>query len=91
MRYSILLLLLVVGCAAAPPPARGPLDVPVDSWGEVDVAPLNSRVDEAVDAGLDWPQSALYVTLNLVGGDVETRSLALSEVANRGEAPDTHY
>ena len=89
MRYSMLLLLLVVGCGAAPPSAESPLDVPVDSWGEVDVAALNSRVDEAVDAGLDWPQSAVYVTLNLVGGDVDTRSLALSEVANRGEAPDT--
>lgn len=89
MRYSIFLLLLVVGCASPPPPAGDPLDVPVDSWGEVDVAPLNSRVDEAADAGLDWPQSALQVTLNLVGGDVDTRSLALSEVANRGEAPDT--
>jgi len=89
MRYSLLLLLVVVGCAAPPPSAGDPLDVPVDSWGEVDVAPLNSRVDEAVDAGLDWPQSALYVTLNLLGGDADTRSLALSEVANRGEAPDT--
>jgi len=89
MRYSLLLLFLVVGCAAAPPPAVSPLDVPVDSWGEVDVAPLNSRVDEAADAGFDWPRSALYVTLNLVGGDGDTRSLALSEVANRGEAPDT--
>ncbi len=89
MRYSIFLLLLVAGCAASPPPVESPLDVPVDSWGEVDVARLNSRVDEAVDAGLDWPQSALYVTLNLVGGDVDARSLALSEVANRGEAPDT--
>jgi len=89
LRYSIFLLLLVVGCAASPPPAGGPLDVPVDSWGEVDAAPLNSRIDEAVDAGLDWPRSALYVTLNLVGGDVDARSLALSEVGNRGEAPDT--
>ena len=69
MRYSVFLLLLVVGCAASPPPEGDPLDVPVASWGEVDVAPLNSRVDEAVDAGLDWPQSARYVTLNLVGGD----------------------
>ena len=89
LRYSVFLVLLVVGCATSPPPADGPLDVPVDSWGEVDVVPLNSRVDEAVDAGLDWPGSALYVTLNLVGGDADTRSLALSEVANRGEAPDT--
>jgi hypothetical protein len=89
VRYSVLLLLLVAGCAASPPPAESPLAVPVDSWRDVDVMPLNSRVDEAVDAGLDWPRSALYVTLNLVGGDVDTRSLALSEVANRGEAPDT--
>ena len=89
MRYSMLLLLLVVACAAAPPSVESPLDVPVDSWREVDVALLNSRVDEAVEAGLDWPRSALYVTLNLLGGDADTRSLALSEVANRGEAPDT--
>ena len=89
MRHSILLLFLLVGCAAPPPPAGDALDAPVDSWGEVDVAPLNSRVDEAVDAGFDWPRSALYVTLNLVGGDADTRSLVLSEVANRGEAADT--
>jgi len=89
MRHSILLLLLLVGCVAPPPSAGDPLDVPVDSWRNVDVMPLNSRVDEAVEAGLDWPRSALYVTLNLVGGDADTRSLVLSEVANRGEAPDT--
>ena len=89
MRYAALLLLLVAGCSGSPPPARDPLDVPVDSWRVVDVMPLNSRVDEAVEAGLEWPQSALYVTLNLLGGDADTRSLALSEVANRGEAPDT--
>ena len=89
LRYSVLLLLLMVSCAASPPPAGNLLDVPVDSWGEVDVAPLNSRVNEAVDAGLDWPQSALSVTLNILGGDADTRALALSEVANRGEAPDT--
>jgi len=89
MRYSLFLLLLVAGCTASPPTAESPLDVPVDSWLEVNVAPLNSRVDEAVDAGVDWPRSALYVTLDLLGGDVDTRALVLSEVANRGEAPDT--
>ncbi len=59
------------------------------SWENVDVVPFNTRVDEAVDAGLDWPRSALSVALNLLGGDADTRSLELSEVANRGEAPDT--
>ena len=89
MRHSILLLFLLVGCAASPPSAGDPLDVTVDSWRDVDVVPLNSRVEEAVDAGFDWPQSALYVTLTLLGGDADTRSLVLSEVANRGEAADT--
>ncbi len=55
--------------AVAPPPAGDPLDVPVDSWRDVDVGPLNYGAEEAVEAGLDWPRSALYVTLDLVGGD----------------------
>ena len=89
LRHSVFLPLLMMACSASSPPPGDPQDVPVASWENVDVVRFNSRVDEAVDAGLDWPSSALSVALNLLGGDAGTRSLALSEVANRGEAPDT--
>jgi hypothetical protein len=86
---SVLIPLLMMACTTSAPPPDHPQDVSVASWENVDVVRFNSRVDEAVDAGLEWPRSALSLVLNLLGGDADTRSLALSEVANRGEAPDT--
>ena len=84
----LLLLLLVSACARTPHP-RDPLDVPVESWDMVDVAPLNVLVDEAAGAGCDWPRSAVSVTLGVLGGDADARYLALSGAGNKGEQADT--
>ena len=85
----LLLLLLLVSACARTPHSADPLDVPVESWDIVDVAPLNALVDEAAGAGSDWPRSAVSVTLGVLGGDADARFLALSGAGNKGEQADT--
>jgi hypothetical protein len=89
MKGLLIAVVLLATSAAAHPPEVDPLDVPVDSWQLVDVSSLNSKIEQAAAAGDEWPYSALIVTLHLFGGDLETRSLSLTESANRGEVPDT--
>ena len=59
-----------------------------ESWLDIDAEELNVRIDEAVAAGLDWPNSPLMVTLRLFGGDEDARVIALEEEKNRGEGAD---
>ena len=89
MKYvSICLLLCAVCCA--PSSRKTAADGPrVRSWSLVDVDPLNSHIDDAVTAGEDWPRSALLATLELFGGESDTRTLSLTVEGNRGEVPDT--
>lgn len=89
MKYLILCpLLLSVFCA--PSSHKTAVDGPlVRSWSLVDVEPLNSGIDDAVAAGEEWPRSALLATLELFGGEADTRILELTVQGNRGEAPDT--
>ena len=63
MKYLALGLVFVTACAASAPGRQDPLDVPVESWETVDVAPLNERIGEAVAAGQPWVKSPLLVTL----------------------------
>jgi hypothetical protein len=82
-------LLCLTACAASPPIGENLLQVPVDSWALVDVAPLNSRIEAAVAAGATWPRSPLLTTMELLGGEAETQGLALTLGPFRGEVPDT--
>ena len=89
MRWLMIGLLLVAGCAASRPEVSNPLDVVVESWEQMDAAPLNARIDEAVKAGASWPESPFEITVELFGSDVDTRSVVLREEKNRAEAADT--
>ena len=89
MRWLVVGVLLLTGCAASPPDAANPMDVVVESWESVDVAELNAQIDEGIAVGAAWPTSPLAMTVELFGGDVDTRSLALTEQLNRGEGADT--
>ena len=63
-------------------------DILVESWEVVDTMPLNEQIDDAANAGFEWPKSALSVMLIILEGDEDTRRLTLSQVANTGEVPD---
>ena len=89
MRWLMIGLLLTVGCASSRSQTPSPFDVVPESWEQTDAAPLNARVDQAVEAGASWPGSPLEITVELFGGDEDTRSVILKEELNRGEGADT--
>jgi len=89
MRRLIVCLSLAAGCTASQLEMAPAPEVPVESWQSVDVASLNARVDEAAAGGAAWPASPLNLTVELFGGDVDTRILSLAEQNNRGEGADT--
>lgn len=94
-RVQVLVSSVLIGCsiaaasaASAPKRAKGAEPV-VESYQSVELAPLNRRVEAAVAAGEKWPWSPLRMTLDLFGGDDETRSVRIEEQKNRGEGADT--
>jgi hypothetical protein len=86
---QMIILLLVAGCAASQPKPEDMQDISVESWEAIDVAPLNARIEEAVGVGATWPASPLETTIELFGGDIDTRSLSLTEEKNLTEGADT--
>jgi hypothetical protein len=89
MRLVVIGFILIAGCAGSLPSVKDRLDVKVESWQSVDVAPLNARIEAAVATGAGWPRSPLRVTVELLGADIDTRSVWLTAQGNRGEVPDT--
>ena len=89
MKYLVLGLLVLAACAASAPGQQDLLDVEVESWNTVDVAPLNARISEAAVEGHVWVKSPLMVTLEVIGGDIDRRTLSVRELGSGGEAPDT--
>ncbi|MBM3319929.1 MAG: hypothetical protein FJY73_04560 [Candidatus Eisenbacteria bacterium] len=79
----------LTGCASSRPGATGSPEAIIESWETVDVGPMNERIDAAVSEGAEWPKSPLSATVQLLGGDVDTRILSLFEEKNRGEGADT--
>ena len=88
MRYFLVGVLFLAGCSAAAGDLTEILHREPESWASLDVGRLNARVEEAVAAQESWPHSPLLVTLHILGGDREARSLALEEVKNRTEGAD---
>ncbi len=89
MRWLMIGLLLAAGCAASRRQAPNPLDAVVESWEQMDAAPLNASIEDAVRVGASWPASPLEITVQLFGSDEDTRSVVLSEEKNRAEGADT--
>lgn len=83
------LVLLVAGCAPSGELVFSAEGIEVESWETVDPAPMNAKVASAVAAGETWPTSPLAITVDLFGGDVDTRILSLEERKNRTEGADT--
>jgi hypothetical protein len=88
MRYFVLGILFLAVCTASAGSLSEQLKSAPVSWTTLDASLLNVRIEEAIIAEYSWPQSPLLVTLYLVGGDEDTRSLVLEEVKNRGEGAD---
>jgi hypothetical protein len=90
MKYLLpLLLVLLAGCTATHDVVFTVDGLEVDSWESVDPTEMNEQIKEAVARGEDWPTSPLAATVQLLGGDVDTRVLRLEESKNRTEGADT--
>jgi hypothetical protein len=61
----------------------------VESYELVDIGGLNERIEAGIESGADWPTSPLAATIELLGGDTDTRRLSVTERKNRGEGADT--
>ena len=85
MRCFILVVLLLSACSAEANSLSELLQSTPESWASVDVGELNARVEEAVAADETWPRSPLLLVFHLISGDMDTRSLVIEEVKNRGE------
>jgi len=84
---TLILAALPAGCASTKPAARAFPDVVVESWEMADVLSMNQRIDAAVAEGTAWPTSPLSATVELLGGDAETRTVSLF-VEGAGEGAD---
>lgn len=89
MRLGYLALIILVGCASGNSDVTTPQDVTVESWDTLEVTPINQLIEEAVASDAEWPTSPLRITVELFGGDNDTRVLSLMEEKNRGEGDDT--
>ena len=88
MRYFVFVALFLSASCASAENLPELLQRAPESWSTLDASKLNARVEEAVAAEESWPRSPLLLALHLIGGDVDTRSLVLEEVKNRGEGAD---
>ncbi len=84
-----LVTLLLAGCAASRPAPSARPGVVVESSENMEIAPLNARVEHAAAARESWVNSPLRMTVELFGGDVETRSVRIEAEKNLGEGADT--
>ena len=89
---SIIVSLFIIGCSKRRVEAAGSLAEMLqgapESWSIIDANELNARVEEAIAAEESWPRSPLLLVLHLIGGDMDTKSLVIEEVKNRGEGAD---
>jgi hypothetical protein len=85
----LVILLLIAGCAASQPKPVDAPDVSIESWETIDVAQLNMQIEEGITAGAAWAMSPLGITIELLGGDADTRYLSVTEEKNRTEGADT--
>lgn len=91
MRLRCLLtgmLLVSAGCAhegSRPEFAQ----TPPESWAELDLANINSRMDMAVLSGEAWPSSPLQSTLQLFGDDSDAQAVVVEEMKNHVEGADS--
>lgn len=88
MRYFVLGILFLAACSASGGSLSEELRGAPASWAILDADSLNVSIEEAIAAGDSWPRSPILVTLYLVGGDDDIRSLVLEEVKNRAEGAD---
>jgi hypothetical protein len=88
MRYVVLLISVLAACSASAGDLSELFHQEPESWAKLEVGALNGRVEEAVSAQEAWPRSPLLVAVHLLCGDLDTRSLVLEEVKNRGESAD---
>ena len=88
MRFLMAVAMLLVAGSSPAESISDLLQGEPASWADLEVADLNARIDEAVAASLDWPDSPLQVTLQLFGSDNGVRQIALEEVKNKTEGAD---
>jgi hypothetical protein len=86
---ALSLLLFLAGCTTTREIEFTVNGIEVESWESVDPAAMNTRITAAVAAGENWPTSPLAATVELLGGDADTRILTLEELKNRTEGADT--
>ena len=93
MRCLLLgVLIFSVGCAQTGPQTvsiAGFGQTPPESWAELDLADINSRLDMAVLSDEAWPSSPLQSTLQLFGDDSDVQSVVIEEMKNRVEGADS--
>ncbi len=88
MRCFVLWVLVFAACSASAGDLSEFLQQEPETWLPLEVVVLNRSIEEAVSAKEDWPQSPLLLVVHFLGGDLDTRSLVLREVKNRGEGAD---
>mgnify|MGYP000884378044 FL=1 len=88
MRHFALCFLFLAACSTSESRLSELLQKAPESWSTLDVGTLNVQVEEATSAEKSWPKSPLLVAIHILGGDVDTRSLVIEEVKNRGEGAD---
>ena len=87
--WVVLLLLLLPACATSPPMIFTVDGVEIETWEAVETTSMNTQIETAVAVGETWPQSPLRITIELLGGDVDTRILRIEEAKSRTEGADT--
>ena len=90
MTYSVLGLLLLAACSSTKvtPPAD-PSEIPVRSWDLVEVEEFNTRIDEAVEAGENWPEDPILVISEFIWGGLDAHYTSLTRQDNRVEGADS--
>jgi hypothetical protein len=89
VRYIIFATILLVGCSTSTDNSSKLVqDIP-ESWSTIDSKRLNVQIEKAVASGKDWPRSPLLLTIQLIGGDVDTHSLSFKEIKSQGEGADS--
>jgi len=64
-------------------------EIPPESWSEISIATLNSRLELAVSSGAEWPSSPLQSTLEFFGDDLGAQAVVIEEMKNRIEGADS--
>lgn len=64
------------------------IELPVESFIQVDPFEFNETIIEAAIAGETWPGDQISVAVRFLGG-VEARCISITKIDNRGECADT--